>query len=368
MRVRSVFGHLSDGRPVHAWSSAPRPGRCCTCSTSARPCTASRSPAADGVRRNVRARPRRRAGDYLASTDYIGGTIGRYANRIAGGRFDARRAPRCGSATHDRGNHLHGGPDGFDRQALGRASSTAPTPPTLRLRQPGRRPGLPRASCRAGPLRGRPRRRRGSRSPATTDATTVVNLTSHAYFNLDGDGRGHHRRPPAALPADEYTPVDATGIPLGDARAGGRARPSTSATPTRGRARGAHAHEQVRRRPGHRPQLRGPTAMGCGAVAVLRVAGDRDPDGGAHRPARPAGLHRQLPGRRPASTDGRRSTGRATASRWSRSCSRTHRTARSSPRRCCAPARPTGADGLALRAGHRGGLTRQCRRRRQRSR
>ena len=53
--------------------------------------------------------------ELLASTDYLGGTIGRYANRIADGRFELDNDV-VEVATHDRGNHLHGGPDGFDRR------------------------------------------------------------------------------------------------------------------------------------------------------------------------------------------------------------------------------------------------------------
>jgi hypothetical protein len=61
----------------------------------------------DGVRRNVllgHATPQ----EHLDSTDYLGGTIGRYANRIAAGRFTLEGV-EYQLGTHDRGNHLHGG-------------------------------------------------------------------------------------------------------------------------------------------------------------------------------------------------------------------------------------------------------------------
>ena len=72
----------------------------------------------DGVRRNV-VLGHATAEEYLDSVDYVGGTIGRYANRIKDGRF-----PLDGQtvelATNERGNHLHGGPDGFHRRRVGR--------------------------------------------------------------------------------------------------------------------------------------------------------------------------------------------------------------------------------------------------------
>ncbi len=66
----------------------------------------------DGVRRNV-VLGHTSVPERLAAKDYLGATIGRYANRIAGGTFtldgEVVTVP-----TNDRGNALHGGPDGFD--------------------------------------------------------------------------------------------------------------------------------------------------------------------------------------------------------------------------------------------------------------
>lgn len=143
--------------------------------------------------------------EYLASTSYVGGTIGRYANRIAGGRFQLDgRVIRV--ADNDRGNHLHGGPDGFDRRIWdvvehGRAHAV------LRTISPDGDAGFPgelTATARFEVLEDRV----AIDLTATTDAPTVVGLTSHAYFDLGEDQR-------LSIRAQLYTPVDPTGIPVG---------------------------------------------------------------------------------------------------------------------------------------------------------
>lgn len=164
----------------------------------------------DGVRRNVLVGlPGAR--DLLASGDYLGGTIGRYANRIAGGRFTIDgEEHRVGA--HDRGNSLHGGPDGFDRrlwEVVERDDASA----TLRLVSPDGDQGFP------GEVTALARFTVGADRvaldlSATTTRPTVVNVTSHAYFNLDG--RGTVDRHLLEVAASSYTPVDETAIPLGD--------------------------------------------------------------------------------------------------------------------------------------------------------
>jgi galactose mutarotase-like enzyme len=164
----------------------------------------------DGVRRNVvlgHATP----DEYLDSSDYIGATVGRYANRIRAGRFELDgRTVEVG--TNDRGNLLHGGPDGFDRRVWEVVSHTADHA-SLRLDSPAGDQGFP------GNLVAHVRFEVtddsvGVSLEATTDAATVVNLTSHAYFNLDGDGSGPMGEQLLLVAADEYLPVDDTGIPL----------------------------------------------------------------------------------------------------------------------------------------------------------
>jgi aldose 1-epimerase len=162
----------------------------------------------DGVRRNVvlgHPGPE----DHLTSQDYLGGTIGRYANRIAGGRFTLDgQVVRL--ATNDRGNHLHGGPDGFERR-IWEVVDHGDDHLALRLESPDGDQGFP------GRLEARVRfevagDRVRVRFEATTDAPTVVAMTSHAYFDLEDAGTIEDHE--LSVEAEEYLPVDETGIPL----------------------------------------------------------------------------------------------------------------------------------------------------------
>jgi len=164
----------------------------------------------DGVRRNVvlgHATPE----EYLESVDYVGGTIGRYANRIKAGRFplDGRTVEL---ATNERGNHLHGGPDGFDRR-LWQVARHTDDQLGLRLVSPRGDQGFPGELIVLVVFETTEDAVR-IRFEAVADAATVVNLTSHAYLNLDGDGSGSVHDQLLRVRADAYLPVDGHGLPL----------------------------------------------------------------------------------------------------------------------------------------------------------
>jgi galactose mutarotase-like enzyme len=165
----------------------------------------------DGVRRNVvlgHASP----AEYLSSTHYLGGTIGRYANRIGRGRLHVD-GHDVQLHLNDRGNTLHGGPDGFDRR-IWTVEEGSQDRVELGLVSPDGDQGFP------GRLTARVRFEvtgSGVRVSfeATTDKATVVSLTSHAYFNLDGEGSGTIDEHRLHVAAEEYLPIDETGIPTG---------------------------------------------------------------------------------------------------------------------------------------------------------
>lgn len=143
-----------------------------------------------------------------ASSDYLGGTIGRYANRIADGRFELD-GDQVELATHDRGNHLHGGPDGFDRRTWDVVAHEAGEV-RLRLVSPDGDQGFP-GECTAEATFTVGSDAVSLELTAVTTRPTVVNLTSHVYLNLEGGGSVDDHL--LEVPASTYTPVDATGIP-----------------------------------------------------------------------------------------------------------------------------------------------------------
>jgi galactose mutarotase-like enzyme len=164
----------------------------------------------DGVRRNVvlgHPGPE----DYLSSPAYLGATVGRYANRIAGGRFDLDgRVVQL--ETNDRGNTLHGGPDGFDKR-IWDVVDHGDDHALLRLVSPDGDQGFPGrlvADVRFEVFGDTVR----VSLQATSDAPTPVCLTSHAYFNLDGAEtiEQHLLR----VDAQEFLPIDDTGLPLAE--------------------------------------------------------------------------------------------------------------------------------------------------------
>src|SRR4051794_29617553 len=257
---------MPDGRPVRRITLGEAPGPVLTLLELGATVEALEVLCGDGVRRDV-VLGQGSPGDYLDSTHHLGGTIGRYANRIAGGRF-----PLDGTdvtvGVNDRGNSLHGGPEGFDKRLWTLVEHTD-SHARLALESPDGDQGFPgtlqvEASFEIVGDEVRLDLR------ATTTSTTVVNLTNHAYFNLDGAGAGTVDDHELTVEADEYTPVDDTGIPLGGhAPVAGSAFDMT--TPTRVGTAARSGDVQVARARGidHNFVLRG-TGLRRAAVLASR--------------------------------------------------------------------------------------------------
>jgi galactose mutarotase-like enzyme len=206
------FGSMPDGRDVHVLTLGTPPGTVLEVLTLGATAHRLEVTAGDRQRRNV-VLGHATVEERLASEAYVGGTIGRYANRIDRGRFtlDGRAVQ---VQTHDRGNSLHGGPDGFDRQ-LWEVREADPASVLLGLVSPAGHMGFPGTLDVTVRYEVVDERHVRITHEVTTDAVTMVNLTNHAYFNLDGDGAGTIDAHQLTVDADEFTPVDATGIPLG---------------------------------------------------------------------------------------------------------------------------------------------------------
>jgi aldose 1-epimerase len=147
---------------------------------------------------------------YRGRHPYFGSIVGRYANRIAFGRFDIDGV-RCRLACNDGRHHLHGGNAGFDRALWQGRQESRRVVLAYRARDgeegyPGNLDASVTYSVGDHGLRIEYR--------ATTDRPTVVNLTSHAYFNLAGRGAitAHEVR----IPARRYVAVDDERIPTGE--------------------------------------------------------------------------------------------------------------------------------------------------------
>lgn len=155
---------------------------------------------------------------YLKNRHYFGALIGRYANRIAKGRFTLNGVT-YGLAINDKPNALHGGNVGFDKVAWTVAKSeVAPSGPqlTLTYRSKEGEEGYPGTLQVTAAYTLTDDNALRVDCTATTDKDTVVNLTQHSYFNLRGQGDvlGHQ----VQIDADKFTPVDGTSIPTGELR------------------------------------------------------------------------------------------------------------------------------------------------------
>ena len=149
---------------------------------------------------------------YLPNPPFFGALIGRYGNRIAGGKFTldgkAYQIPQ-----NDGTNALHGGPKGFDK-AVWKAKEIPHGVELTHVSSDGDQgfPGTFTAVVRYT-LSGKDLKIEYS---ATTDKNTVVNLTNHSYFNLAGQGNGDILQHQVKLNARRYTPVDDVLIPNGE--------------------------------------------------------------------------------------------------------------------------------------------------------
>lgn len=156
---------------------------------------------------------------YVMGSPYFGAIVGRYCNRIAGGRFTLDGVDYA-LAINNGPHHLHGGVRGFDKiiWEAEAYSNDAESGVVLTHVSPDGDEGYPGeltvrvtyALTAGGELR--------IDYEAATDEPTVINLTHHGYWNLAGHGAGDVLDHELTLHADYITPVDETLIPTGGFR------------------------------------------------------------------------------------------------------------------------------------------------------
>lgn len=160
--------------------------------------------------------------EYLGDHPFFGATVGRCANRIAGGRFTLEDRTYQLAVNDAAGpNHIHGGPGGFDKQVweprdFGQHSEG--TYVVLAYTSADGEEGYPGTveATVTYTLTGGDELRISME--ARTDQPTPVNLTNHSYWNLNGHQSGPVLDHEVALFADAYTPVDSHLIPTGEIR------------------------------------------------------------------------------------------------------------------------------------------------------
>jgi len=154
---------------------------------------------------------------YLHRSRYFGALIGRYANRIAGGRFSLN-GTRYSLTQNNGENHLHGGFRGFDKvvwEAREIIQSDAAGLELSYLSREGEEGYPGNLETRVTYLLTNGNELRIEYF-ATSDQNTIINLTNHSYFNLAGGGTVLDHQ--LAIKADNFTPINKGLIPTGEIR------------------------------------------------------------------------------------------------------------------------------------------------------
>lgn len=244
--VRSSFGSLPDGRQVEAVTLTNTRGMSVRIIALGASIQSVNVPDAQGRMADV-ALGYPTVDGYLAKPEYFGATVGRVANRIAGGSF-VLDGVTCETPGNDGPNSLHGGTRGFDKVVWEVVDVSGGATPSVTLRHvsPDGEQGYPGTLTATAVYTLDDSNALSIAYRAETDRSTVVNLSNHSYWNLAGEGA-----PAGAMDhllsilAEEFLPTDSTAIPTGEFRlVDGTVFDFRTPTPVGGRVREA-SDEQV---------------------------------------------------------------------------------------------------------------------------
>ncbi|AJR23643.1 aldose epimerase family protein [Sphingobium sp. YBL2] len=218
---RETFGRMPDGTAVEAVTLTNAKGMSVRVMTLGASIQSVMMPGRDGKAVDIAVGYDSLEG-YAKDGQFFGATVGRVANRIAKGRFSfdgkAYAVP-----VNNGPNSLHGGTKGFDkvvwtiREVKQGRKSGGSASVTMRYVSPDGDQGYPGTLTTDATYTLDEQNGLTISYTATTDKPTVVNISNHAYWNLAGPGRTAMDHV-LTIPADRFTPTDATSIPLGQHR------------------------------------------------------------------------------------------------------------------------------------------------------
>ena len=209
--TRESFGETGDGKPVEAFILQSASGTRVKLITYGAAIVSVETADREGHMADVVLGFDDMAGYQGADNPYFGACCGRYANRIAAGRFSIDGI-NYSLAVNNGPNALHGGVYGFDKKVWD--AEVVGETVKMSLVSPDNEEGYP------GELRVTVAYTLSDDDElclsytAQSDQKTVINLTNHSYFNLAGGGSIHGHK--IRIPADRYTVVDDSSIPTGE--------------------------------------------------------------------------------------------------------------------------------------------------------
>ena len=208
-----IFGTLADGRKAELFTLSNRGGARAKLTNYGATLTELWVPNSQGEFANI-AIGFDNLQDYLDCKCYYGATVGRYANRIAHGKFmlDGKEYKL---ALNNKTCTLHGGNVGFDK-ALWDASQTDEKTVVFTHLSKDMDEGFPGSLSARVTYKLTDDNKLEIEFQASTDRPTIVNMTNHAYFNLHGMGIGNILDHELLIHADHYVPVDDALIPTGE--------------------------------------------------------------------------------------------------------------------------------------------------------